>query len=171
MDIARQWYKRAADQGLEEARKKLAELDQPAPARTKDAVVAHPQPSMLSSDTIKPTAAQKPAPGKPAANAETPAGGIKRENWIGQQQPDKYTLQLASLLSESEVLKFIHANKLEAGAAYMKVVIKDTTRFNIIYGVYNTHDQAQQAIKSLPANLQQNKPWVRNFGLLQKMLK
>jgi len=172
MDIARQWYQRAADQGLEEARKKLAELDQPAPTHAQEVVVTHPEPSTLSAAAINTPAGEKPASGKPAANAVTSsAGGIQREDWVWQQRPDHYTLQLASLLSEDEVLQFIHTNKLEAGVAYMKVVIAGTTRYNIIYGVYNTYDQARRAIKTLPANLQQDKPWVRNFGLLQKMLK
>ena len=172
MKIARQWYKRAADQGLEEARKKLTELDQHTPVHTQEVGVAHPEPSTLSAAAIKAPAGQKPAPGKPAANAGTPvASEIKREDWVWQQRPDNYTLQLASLLSEDEVLQFIQANKLETGVAYMKVVIDGTTRYNIIYGVYNTYDQARRAIKTLPANLQQDKPWVRNFGLLQKMLK
>ena len=175
MNIARQWYKSAADQGLEEARKKLAELDQHAPTHPQDVVVTHPEPSTLSAAAIaikKPAGSPGPVPGKPAANAGTAsAGGIKREDWVWQQKPDTYTLQLASLLSEGEALKFVHANKLETGAAYMKVVINATTRYTVIYGVYNTYDQAQRAVKTLPANLQQDKPWVRNFGLLQKMLK
>lgn len=165
LDIARQWYKRAADQGLEEAGKRLAELDQPAPAQAREAAVTHPEPAALSAAAIKTPAGEKPAPGNPAAS------GIKREDWVWQQRPDNYTLQLASMLSEGEVLQFIRTNKVEAGSAYMKVVINGTTRYNIIYGVYNTYDQARRAIKTLPANMQQDKPWVRNFGLLQKMLK
>ena len=174
INLARQWYKTAADQGLEEARKKLVELDQPAATHAQDVVVTHPEPSTLAAAPVpaKKPAGSKPVPGKSAAPPETAsAGGIKHEDWVWQQKPDTYTLQLASLLSENEVLKFIHANKLEISAAYMKVVISGTTRYNVIFGVYNTYDQAQRAIKTLPANLQQDKPWVRNFGVLQKMLK
>jgi septal ring-binding cell division protein DamX len=49
-------------------------------------------------------------------------------------------------------------------------MVKDTIRYTAIYGVYDTHAQAEQAIKELPAHLQKDKPWVRNFGVLQKML-
>lgn len=174
MNTARQWYQSASDQGLEEARKKLAELDQHAPTHNQDVVVAHPEPSTLSAAAIavKKPVVPEPVPAKPAAPAVTAsAGGIKREDWVRQQRPDTYTLQLASLLSEGEAMKFIHANKLETGAAYMKVVISGTTRYTVIYGVYNTYDKAQRAVKTLPANLQQDKPWVRNLGQLQKMLK
>ncbi|MGH8119281.1 MAG: SPOR domain-containing protein [Gammaproteobacteria bacterium] len=176
MNQARQWYQRAADQGLDEARKKLASLDQEKPSPPQETAVTHPEPSALSQRNVKAPAAlagKEPAPEKPVASTPSPASasGIKREDWVWQQRPDNYTLQLASLLSESEVLEFIQANKLENGAAYLKIVINGTTRYTVIYGVYKTYHQAQQAVKALPSNLQQEKPWVRNFGLLQKMLK
>ena len=172
MNIARQWYNRAADQGLEEARSKLTELEEHAPAHTQEVAVAHPEPSTLSEISIKTPARQATIHDKPVADvSKTNAGGIKREDWVWQQKPDTYTLQLASLLSESDALKFITANKLESSVAYMKVVINSTTRYTIIYGVYNTYDQAQRAVKTLPVDLQRDKPWVRNFGQLQKMLK
>ena len=174
MKIARQWYKTAADQGLEEARKKLVELEQPASTHTQEVVVTHPEPTALAASPMpaKKTAAPKPEPAQPVASQETTAGvGIKREDWVWQQKPETYTLQLASVLSEAEALKFINTNKLETSAAYMKVVISGTTRYNVILGTYKTYAQAQRAIKGLPASLQQDKPWVRNFGILQKMLK
>ena len=173
MNSARQWYQRAAEQGLEEARKKLAQLEQHGSGTSHEMTVTHPEPSKLSQISIKTPASKATVADNPVAAAapKTLAGGIKREEWVWQQKPNTYTLQLASLLSESDALKFIHANKLESGACYMKVVISGTTRYTVIYGVYNTYDQAQRAIKTLPADLQRDKPWVRNMGLLQKMLK
>jgi len=173
MKQARQWYQRAADQGLDEARKKLAGLEQQQPAQPREAIVNHPEPAALSQLSVKAPPGKAAAPDKPVAGPDSPGNisGIKREDWVWQQRPDNYTLQLASLLSEEEVLEFIQANKLETGAAYMKIVINGTTRYTVIYGVFKTYHQAQQAVKALPANLQLEKPWVRNFGLLQKMLK
>ena len=173
MTSARQWYTRAADQGLEEARKKLADLEQQGTPHTQELVINHPEPSRLSQISANTPANSAPVPDRQVTGSASPANssGIKREDWIVLQRPDTYTLQLASLLSESDALKFIHANKLESGAAYLKVVISGTTRYTVIYGVYNTYDQAQRAAKTLPADLQRDKPWVRNMGLLQKMLK
>lgn len=149
METAREWYSRAADQGLEEAKKKLTQLAEIKPAG-------------------KTTAADT---GTAAKVMTTVAGdGIKREDWVLQQRPDAYTLQLSSMLSEGDILKFIRSNRLETDAAYIKVVVNDTTRYTALYGVFSTYEEAKKAIGQLPENLQRDKPWVRNFGILQKML-
>ena len=178
MDKAREWYGKAAAQGLEEASKKLAELSS-APA-SQPAPVQHPEPESLASaptttvetTAIKPVPVPEPATA-PVASPAPPSvstGGIKREDWVKQQSPETYTQQLSSVLNEGDALKFIRANKLEAEAAYIQVVVNGTTRYTVLYGVYNTHAEAEAAVKQLPQNLQANKPWVRNFGVLQKML-
>ncbi len=148
LQIARQWYKQAADQGLQEARNKLAELDKR--KIKEDKIIAHPEVDFL-----------------PSLVAE---GGIKRRDWVIRQPPDTYTLQLVSLLSEKESLKYIKKNNLADNAAYFKVIVKGTARYTVIYGAYNTYNQAQRAIKQLPKNLREGNPWVRNFGILQGLL-
>lgn len=173
MDTAKQWYSKAAKQGLEEAKQKLAELSQQ---------ISHPEPATLSQTppmepadmpVLAPAEEQVLVTGQPATvvpSAQPAAGDIKREDWVKQQRPDSYTLQLSSVLNEKDILNFIKSNNLEAQAAYIRVVIEGTTRYTAIYGVYNTHTEATQAINKLPANLQKDKPWVRNFGVLQKLL-
>jgi len=181
MDTAKQWYAKAAKQGLDEAKQKLAELSQqishPEPAALSQAPVTVPaeeatieqpeEPAVVPTEADDLVARQPP---QTIPSTLPAAGGIKREDWVKQQKPDSYTLQLSSVLHEKDILKFIKSNKLESQAAYIQVVVNDTTRYTAIYGVYNTHAEATQAIKQLPANLQKDKPWVRNFGLLQKML-
>lgn len=164
--LARQWYQRAADQGLEAARKKLVDLDAQTTTQPLEHAIAHPAPGGLPA-----TGAETPAAATPAPTAPAPAATYKREDWIWQQRPNTYTLQLVSLPSEPEALAFLKQHELASKAAYIKVVIEGATRYNVIYGVFNTYDQARQALKTLPQDLQKEKPWVRNFGLLQKMLK
>lgn len=160
IDTAKEWYTKAANQGLEEAKKKLAELAEMTSKQATATIQTEPQQESQSEETLAETT------GEPVSSSN----GIKREDWVMQQRPDSYTLQLGSVLSEQDALKFIHSSHLESEAAYIKVVVKETTRYTTIYGVYNTYNEAQNAIKELPENLQRNKPWVRNFGVLQKML-
>ena len=154
MDIAREWYKRAADQGLEEATEKLAQLEGGNAGQ-----VTHPE-----LDEAAGQITLEPSP------AISNSGDIKREDWVIKQDPGTFTLQLSSLLSENDVRKFIFNNHLESESAYIKVIVKGTTRYTAIYGVYKTYEEAQRKIRQLPENLQKNKPWVRNFGQLQKLL-
>jgi FOG: TPR repeat, SEL1 subfamily len=182
LETARQWYSRAADQGLVEAREKLAALEREKLKETREKNVTHPDPSTLSkiedepldrqqNIAVKPKDPAEPDQTADSALSQTGNPDSRQADWVLQQNPDNYTLQLSSLLSETEAVKFISTHGLKSGAAYLKVVINGTTRYTVIYGVYNTYEQAQRAIKYLSDKLQRDKPWVRNFGQLQKMLK
>ena len=174
LKLAREWYQRAADQGLEEARKKLAMLDAEQTAET----ITHPDAESLSATSandqvakVDPRDKTTPQSGIKAASSVKATTGIKRENWIMQQHPKTYTLQLGSVTREKDIIEFITENNLGNNAAYIEVVINGVTRFTALYGVFSTYAEAQEAIKELPVHIQKGKPWVRNFGILQDLLK
>lgn len=193
--VARKWYERAAAQGLAEARDKLAAMDASSGAAS---VLSHPAEALAVTEPTPASPPPGPAPAlstrvypklppaaevaassvTPALEAETPAaasgvaqaGGPKREKWVLGQQPDHYTLQIGSVTSESDIRKFLGGAGIEAEAAYIQVEIDGVTRYNALYGVYENYAAATAAAESLPAKLRGVKPWVRNFGVLQKML-
>lgn len=151
---AKKWYALAADGGLAEAKSKLVELEQ-----ADNKTVQHPDDSMLASS--QPVQKSTTAP----AN-----NNIRREDWVKQQPSGSYTLQLSSLLIEEDIIRFIQKNQLVENAAYIEVVIKGKTRYNALYGSYQTYDQAKKAVTSLPVSIGNNKPWIRNFGILQDLI-
>lgn len=152
---AKKWYTLAASRGLDEAKSKLADLE-----KTDEKIIQHPDVSDL----------MRNQPGKITL---TPLHDkrIKREDWVNQQPAGTYTLQLSSLLKEKDIVNFIQKNNLAADAAYIRVVIKGTIRYNALYGSYSTYEEAKKAISLLPGNLSKSKPWVRNFGILQNLIK
>lgn len=161
LDQARKWYERASAQGLNEATDKLAELSPAAatePGETTENQAAADNPAQAS----KRVAASQTAP--------RTRQGIKREDWVLSQPADSYTLQIGSVTDEQDIIKFIRENHLENEAAYIQVEINGVTRYNAVLGVYGNYSDANKAISSLPADLRNIKPWVRNFGILQKML-
>ena len=95
---------------------------------------------------------------------------LRRENWVLAQNPASFTLQLGSVTSEKDMRRFLHDNGIETEAGYVAVVIDGTTRYNALYGAYATYAEAQQAAATLPSSLHDVKPWIRNFGILQKLL-
>lgn len=145
LETARKWYARAMAQGLAQAEKKLQELE------TGDTKTTQKSVTDYSIDEIQPD-------------------GIKREDWVLMQSPKTYTLQLASVVKEADILRFIKENQLDSDAAYIEVVINNVKRYNAFYGNYDNFELAEQAIKDLPGNLSKTKPWIRNFGILQQML-
>ena len=150
LEQARKWYGRASAQGLEEATSKLTEL-----SRAPEVAVAAPATEPAKLDVA------------PAVTDQ----GIKREAWVLSQPAKSYTLQIGSVTDERDIIKFIEDNHIESETAYIEVVIDGVTRYNAIFGVYQDFQAANEAINNLPAGLNSVKPWVRNFGILQQMLK
>ena len=143
---AKLWYERASAQGLKEATEKLAGIE--------------PEIRQTNNDT-----------GTDYSIDEISTTTIKREDWVKSQNPKFYTLQIGSVLKEKDIIDFINENHLEADAAYIKVVVNDVTRYSAFYGVYETYEQARAAVSQLPDKLRKVKPWIRNFSVLQSMLK
>ena len=151
---AKKWYTLAANSGLDEAKSKLSELKQ-----ADEKTIRHPDVSEVLD--------KQPEKAEPKILRNNK---IKRENWVKQQAGGSYTLQLSSLLKEKDIVNFIQKHQLAANAAYIKVVIKGTTRYNALYGSYSTYEEAKNAVNSLPGSLAKIKPWIRNFGILQDLI-
>ena len=91
-------------------------------------------------------------------------------HWVLRQPPGSYTLQIGSVTDERKVIKFIQSNGIESNSAYIKVVIDGVTRYNALFGTYPSYSEATQAIEELPEPIKRAKPWVRNFGILHKLI-
>ncbi len=156
---AKKWYALAASAGLAEAKSRLVELEQ-----TEKTIQHSDIPKLASNQPVqKKTSIQK-------TTMALNDNNIKREGWVKQQDARTYTLQLLSLLKEKDIVDFIQKHQLAKNTAYIEVVIKGTTRYNALYGSYATYEQAKKAVISLPKSLGKNKPWIRNFGILQNLI-
>jgi septal ring-binding cell division protein DamX len=141
----------------------------PAPA---PAASAAPAPAPAAPVPAPTTAATPPpAPAASPATGTAPTDSLRRETWVRAQNPDSFTLQIGSVTSEKDVRRFLQENGIEAEAGYIAVQIDGTTRYNALYGSYPSYAEAQRAVTQLPPALQQIKPWIRNFGILQQLLK
>lgn len=159
LDEARIWYRKAAEQDLDKARERLTALEQ----------AQSPADMPVAAAEAEPAAAGQPD--SPPASASTPGtamDNLRRDEWIRQQDPKQYTLQLISLTNEETVARYIRDHGLGEQAGYIKVVIDATTRYNAFYGLYDSHQAALAAIEALPEAVKRDQPWVRNLGVLQK---
>jgi TPR repeat protein len=159
---AREWYQLAADQGLQEAIEKLRSLPK---QQTESVVKNEPVVSELdnpaTNDAIE---VENTSPSK-ATN------DLNLSNWLRQQPADNYTLQLASVVSEEDIIKYIKDSNFNSDAGYIEVIVNGITRYTAIYGLYDTYQNAELAINDLPMAVQKAKPWVRNTGILQGLLR
>jgi DamX protein len=87
-----------------------------------------------------------------------------REDWLLQQPPKSYSLQLLGSRSEKSVIRFINDNGLDLSqTAYYRGNFKDSEWFVLLYGLYPTRDAALEAREHLPAGLRKGKPWPRSL--------
>ena len=107
-----------------------------------------------------------------AQTAESaPEGGIHREDWLLQQNPDDYTIQLLSVSDEKPLLSFVHKHKLEDRVAYYRKQVHGKTWHTLVYGTYSSTSDARAAIKTLPADLRALGPWLQNISSVQQNIR
>jgi len=160
---AREWYKLAADQGLQEAKQKLQAL-----GSSKTTVATKPE-NVDAGNKVESTTEKNTA----SASVEQPSTSdseLNLSNWLRQQASDNYTLQLASVINEKDIVNYIKQSGLDSKAGYIVVSVNGITRYTAIYGLYDTYKNAETAFSELPLAIQKAKPWVRNTGILQGIL-
>ena len=108
--------------------------------------------------------AVKPAPGARALVIITP------DDWIRQQNPRHYTLQLASSTHRRVIEKYYRENRLEGRGGYYRNRREGQDWYALVYGAYPTVSEARAAIGNLPEELRKWKPWVRRIRDIQRIM-
>jgi septal ring-binding cell division protein DamX len=107
----------------------------------------------------------KPAGNQRIAIIETP------EEWILAQNPNYYTLQLASSTRKKLIEKYYGQNDLRGKAGYYKNRRQGEDWYALIYGAYPSVSEANAAIQTLPKDLRKWSPWVRRMKDIQRLIK
>ena len=88
---------------------------------------------------------------------------VKGRDWISQQDPHHFTLQLASSIDEDAIVRFIHKHHIETHAAYYSTRQNGRTWYSLVYGNYPSRSSANRAMHNLPRTLCHNSPRIRSF--------
>lgn len=114
--------------------------------------------------TEKTDAAAPPAPPSPASTPDQP----HREDWLVQQQPTAFTLQLLGSREQTSIAGYIKRNALEPSkAAYYRGRYRDADWYVLLYGIYPDKAAALTARNALPDKVQKAKPWPRSLQSVQ----
>lgn len=105
------------------------------------------------------------------ANGQTISFQIGPADWLKKQEPNKYTIQLASSRNEKSIKQTYDKNNLEGNGGYYHYIRDGVDRYALVYGAYKTVAAANVAIKSLPNELRKKTPWVRRIKSIQKISK
>ena len=106
-----------------------------------------------------------------AENLSKPTIPVKDREWIAQQNPEHYSIQLVGVYRERSLINFVnrYADQLtDYPIAFNISEYRGQDWYNLVYGSFASFGEAQQALDSLPESIQQNSPWVRQMGSIQR---
>ncbi len=90
--------------------------------------------------------------------------------WVLSQNPRHYTLQLASSRSEKRIKQYYEDNQMQGKGGYYKKEHSGETWYFLIYGAYNSSQNATDEIGQLSEEIRKWSPWVRRLGNIQKVI-
>ena len=90
--------------------------------------------------------------------------------WVLSQNPRHYTLQLASSRSEKRIKQYYEDNQMQGKGGYYKKENDGEIWYFLIYGAYNSSQNATNEIGQLPEEIRKWSPWVRRLGNIQKVI-
>lgn len=125
-------------------------------------VVAAPAPPGAAPPTQAASQAPRPTPSAPAQ-----AAPVDDRTWLLAQDPQRYTIQLASAPDGEGAKRFIDRN----GPPGRTIAI-ETLRgsYIVLHGSYGSHAEAQRAIAALPAALRRNDPFARRMESVRELM-
>lgn len=84
---------------------------------------------------------------------------------------DHYTIQLIGSRDLKEITDFIKANHMESDAYYFHSYYLNKPWYVLVYGHYNSYQDAAHAIEALSSTVQELKPWVRPLTSVHQAIK
>ncbi|MBI5450006.1 MAG: outer membrane protein assembly factor BamD [Gammaproteobacteria bacterium] len=139
--------------------------DTPAVATPAASTTTGPE-TRVDTATTAPINELETRPASPAQHAATPG-----EQWLLEQRPARYTLQLLTLSDEHAVQRFIAEHHLGKKAVYYRKNINGARVYSLTYGSYDGPKAARAAINELPDAVRRNQPWVIQLDAVQQAIR
>lgn len=97
--------------------------------------------------------------------------GYQTEGWLKRRRAESWTIQMLAFNDETKVRTFIDTHGLKRKAAYYSEQANGETLYKLVYGVYDSKDQADFARQNLSNELRQHGPWLRTIASVQIAIK
>ena len=92
------------------------------------------------------------------------------QQWVLAQDPDTFTLQLASSRNRQLIEKYLTENGLQGRAGYYRSLRQGEPWYALIYGSFPTAEAAAAAVDRLPPELRKWSPWVRRMRDIHRVM-
>ena len=92
-------------------------------------------------------------------------------NWLVNQEPEKYVLQLISAIEEETIKNYLWFFDNDDQIIGFSAPVYGKKRYILVYGLYDDSDLARAEIEKLPQKARKIKPWVRTVKSIKELLK
>ncbi|UYZ82634.1 Flp pilus assembly complex ATPase component TadA [Entomomonas sp. E2T0] len=137
----------------------------PPPVVTEPTPPVATQTQTVTKPEVKPVANNPQEVTKPQETAKPVAQG---NAWYRGKTGANFTIQVSVASNEKAAQDFIR--KQSGSYQYFKRLRADKIDYVITQGEFTSRSAAQEAIKKLPAAIQESKPWVRTFASIKQEL-
>lgn len=104
----------------------------------------------------------------PASSVTSPTSAASQPTLGSANETHEYTMQLMASRQLSDIKSFIAQHHLSKNAHYYSTQRNGKPMYILTYGSYKTQDQAVEALRELPPDLQSSHPWVKSFAAVGK---
>jgi len=91
--------------------------------------------------------------------------------WILQQDPNAFTIQIVASPNEKNLLDFAKQNSLNENTAFYKKTTDEKHWFVLVHGAYKSRTDALSAIEKLSDKLKKNKPYPVQIKYLHEVIR
>ena len=104
---------------------------------------------------------------QPGVRTRASAEDTQHNDSLAAQDPNAFTVQLASFHTHAQALQFIE-RELDVGPAWVYSVRRNgTLRYAVVFGRFDEFEQAERIRDTLPEKILKNRPWVRRMRSVQ----
>ncbi len=154
---------------IEAARRARAVAAPASPAAVSE--VREPAVSRPEADSPTLESGAEPNPGDAASPGDSLTGPVTAPRVrIADLPPGYYTIQLVAFSDRERLQTFAEAHDLW-GLTAARVRNGQRLYYVLLWGVYESYDQALEYLDKLPASLDRDKVWVRPLGSLQAAMR
>lgn len=119
----------------------------------------------------QPDIAPQPVAEAPSESVLVPVESAWRgESWLLAQAENAYTIQLVSVSSPERAAAFLNKQSRPADFATYRLARDGRELHVILFGIFDSRDEARSAAENLPEAVGDVRPWVRSVGQVQRAI-
>ena len=91
----------------------------------------------------------------------------RSERWLMQQPESQYVVQLIGAWNQQNLLDFSNKLSISDSVVMIERPRNNQSWYVLLYGPFPTYEEALSAVSRLPAEIQNNNPWIRQIASLK----